>query len=310
MSRNSSTAPGKVATGNRQAPVEQGPPQGLSILDISARRCARVVGGDFVAWRIKRRDVDFQVSAAVPVEVVGQVRRGGKRRAITAFSERSQRRMVDVARNLPPLVTMITLTYPRVFTRDGARVKRDWKAIRDWLMDNRSDGKPGPLKGFWFLEFQPREKRPKEEQGAPHFHIVADGWVDRRALSRAWFRIVASSDPRHLRAGTKIEALRFPDDPGRYAARYAGKCEQKAVPEGYGNVGRFWGLFGGLEPVVVASGVAPRAEVAPMKRALVGMVNARQRAAGRRKVRNKSAGKQILRDVREAAERLVAAGGE
>ena len=57
---------------------------------------------------------------------------------------------------------------------------------------------------FWCLEFQQR--------GAPHFHLFlgkrtgqAAGDIVRlrREIALSWYRIVASGDPRHLRAGVR-----------------------------------------------------------------------------------------------------------
>ena len=36
---------------------------------------------------------------------------------------------------------------------------------------------------------------------------------------------------------------------GRYVAKYSAKGEQKLVPEGYGNVGRYWGNSTGMNPI-------------------------------------------------------------
>jgi hypothetical protein len=87
------------------------------------------------------------------------------------------------------------------------------------------------------LEFQQR--------GAPHFHIFVTHPTELKWVSQKWYDIVNSEDPRHLRAGTKCERLRG----GKaatisYASKYACKMAQKDVPEGYENVGRFWGVTG------------------------------------------------------------------
>jgi hypothetical protein len=114
------------------------------------------------------------------------------------------------------------------------------------------------LSGMWFLEFQ--------ERGAPHFMLFITGEFAKAKFSRAWYRIVGSGDERHLRAGTEISAIRKPYALAIYAGKYAGKWEQKVVPEGYTEVGRFWGLFGGLKVAeeVVASGRL--SDVAPLIR--------------------------------------------
>jgi hypothetical protein len=128
---------------------------------------------------------------------------------------------------------MATLTYPAEYTDSGRRVKRDWAAFRKWMR------RAAPaLNGLWVLEFQQR--------GAPHLHVFLSGPLDYRQVSRVWYRIVASGDERHLRAGTRVEALRVSTAVATYAAKYASKWEQKDVPEDFKYVGRMWGLFGGL----------------------------------------------------------------
>lgn len=157
---------------------------------------------------------------------------GGIRSRITALSYAARQRMVWTARNLTGLVSLLTLTYPLSFPLDGRTVKKHWAAMRHWLT-RRGVG------GFWFLEFQGR--------GAPHIHVFATGHVPFRELREAWYRIVGSGDPKHLRAGTKAEWLRVPHACGAYAAKESSKMCQKDVPVGYQNVGRFWGVFGGVK---------------------------------------------------------------
>jgi len=41
-----------------------------------------------------------------------------------------------------------------------------------------------------------------------------------------------------------MEGLKHPEAAGAYAAKYAAKNEQKAVPPEYKDVGRFWGIAG------------------------------------------------------------------
>jgi hypothetical protein len=127
---------------------------------------------------------------------------------------------------------MLTLTYPRQFPMDGRTVKRHWHNMRTWLV--RSG-----LKGAWFLEFQKR--------GAPHFHVFLNGRVPASEVSRRWYEVVGSEDLDHLVAGTRIEQLREAHAAPAYAAKYAAKVEQKEPPEGFSDVGRFWGTFGDLD---------------------------------------------------------------
>jgi hypothetical protein len=116
---------------------------------------------------------------------------------------------------------------------------------------------------MWFLEFQKR--------GAPHFWLFLTGSVPKAELSAAWYRIVASGDERHLRAGTRIGFIRKPYALAAYAAKYAAKWEQKEVPADYRDVGRFWSRFGGIKVVgqVIARGTVR--EVAPVVRLVRGL---------------------------------------
>jgi hypothetical protein len=53
--------------------------------------------------------------------------------------------------------------------------------------------------------------------------------------------MVGSRDEKHLRAGTRIEAIKSKGHLYGYLYNYIKKSDQKEVPEGFENVGRFWG---------------------------------------------------------------------
>lgn len=159
---------------------------------------------------------------------------------VTEFSTASRKRLAFVASNTDVrFTTMITLTYPREFPCDGLVVKRNFAAFRGATM--RRWDKPSYL---WFLEFQRR--------GAPHIHILLDIRLcsrnDPRWLSATWYRICATGDERHLRAGTRIERIRLPEGARHYVVKEASKMYQKVVPESYQNVGRFWGCSRDVPP--------------------------------------------------------------
>jgi hypothetical protein len=204
------------------------------------------------------------------------------RQKVAGFSEESKRRMRFTFRNVVGLRVLLTLTYPGEFSTDGREVKRHWDNMRRWLA-RRGVG------GAWFMEFQAR--------GAPHFHCFLTGEVSKEQVAAAWFRIVGSGDDRHLRAGTRVEALRELHAAGAYAAKYLNKQEQKEVPEGFSDVGRFWGLFGGLSVEVVAevnseeridtsTGEVVSGGAVQAARVMRGLVNVRRRAAGRRRFKD------------------------
>jgi hypothetical protein len=156
--------------------------------------------------------------------------RGGRRNAISSFSNESRRRLLYVVRNFPPAPFFLTLTYPSEFPMDGPTVKRHWKRVRQWLQ------RQGASYGLWALEFQQR--------GASHIHVFINIWVDCQKLSEAWYRIVGSNDPKHLQAGTNICLFRKPSVMGSYLLKYVAKSQQKNVPAAFLNVGRFWGTWG------------------------------------------------------------------
>lgn len=169
----------------------------------------------------------------VPIRYVSCAPRGD----ITEFSERSASRMRRYLREcVVDYEYMVTLTYPCGYPSDGEQVKQH---LRIFLQKLKRDAgnRECEYSAFWFLEFQSR--------GAPHFHIFTTHDFNKKWVSRIWYDIVKSDDYRHLAAGTRVEKLRG----GRgaaaaYASKYAAKLKQKDVPEGYENVGRFWGVSG------------------------------------------------------------------
>lgn len=165
---------------------------------------------------------------------------------VVEFTRKSRQRLAFVASNTSvQFTTMVTLTYPREYPRDGRQVKAHLRKFLSWL---RRDTRGCEL--LWFLEFQQR--------GAPHVHILIDYPLPRdregiRAfrlrVAMTWYRICESGDRKHLAAGTRTERLRSPKGGARYAVKYAQKMRQKAVPRDYRNVGRFWGHTKGVKPV-------------------------------------------------------------
>ncbi|MBV9937977.1 MAG: hypothetical protein JO150_05695 [Acidobacteriaceae bacterium] len=148
---------------------------------------------------------------------------------------------------------MLTLTYPAEWSPDSRRWKADLAA---WLKRLRRIY-PG-VGIIWKLEFQKR--------GAPHFHcflwnlptsgkvdkLLSAGHITREMveaepafhgefkawLSRSWFEVVGSGDPKHAKAGTRFEKIRHPQGIMRYVAGYMSKEDQTAPGH---KVGRYWG---------------------------------------------------------------------
>ena len=183
--------------------------------------------------------------------------------------------MVHFMKNCPvDFRSMLTLTMPGRFVKDGKIVKKMLRVFSEWL---RSKG----FRGVWFLEFQTR--------GAPHFHIMLDldleklgplEEVKRRKplrpyltnkemqarCARHWAKIVdgkaalvfvdevGNSDEseedrekrrlKNERSGCSLEHIESEEGALHYAAMHANKGKQKNVPEGYQNCGNFWGKIG------------------------------------------------------------------
>jgi hypothetical protein len=123
----------------------------------------------------------------------------------------------------------VTLTYGATYPTEGRKVKNDWRAFTERL---RRLGYFAKESIIWFIEFQSR--------GAPHFHFLATGWLSKVFVGQAWAEITGGNPA----ACSRVEGLKHPEAAGAYAAKYASKQDQKAVPENYRNVGRFWGVAG------------------------------------------------------------------
>jgi hypothetical protein len=211
------------------------------------------------AMKKYRRDVQIIKKCGEDFTSIGRP----KGAVIKRFSHASRYRLEKLVRNVTvDFHSMLTITYPKDFPRDGYQVKKDLNRFQKWLVRQGSN-----VQGVWFLEFQKR--------GAPHFHflltldLASFGTLStfRRTLltrghksetfqtvkplqdkaSKAWFRIVGSGDEKHLRAGLCWEILQTEEAAQRYAAKHSQKPHQKTVPLEFRNVGRFWGVLGGLK---------------------------------------------------------------
>lgn len=202
------------------------------------------------------RKKEFKPPAIVGIEVYSSTvvtRRYGRitagnteRQEIKNLSSDSLANLAFIAFNTPVnFRSMHTLTYPAKFSNDGNRVKDNLDNFLRWYRRHFS----GELY-LWFLEFQKR--------GAPHFHVLStvdlaalgklatirrkkDGkvetwqthWETWKAQEKAWQSLGGGH--------TAWEVINDPEGGKKYAARYATKAYQKAVPPAYRNVGRFWG---------------------------------------------------------------------
>lgn len=208
-----------------------------------------------------RGDIGVQVSASGHLLIINSrvnlpsaIKRSSiDRSSIKSFSPSSAARMRRYLRtSMSEYNVLITLTYPVGLGTDGERCKRDLKVFLQRLKRSAPSmgGNIHAFSAFWFLEFQRR--------GAIHYHIFTTHRFPKDWIKRSWYEIVGSEDERHLRAGTRIEAIRGGKRGiSAYAAKYAAKHVQKEVPEDFGWVGRFWGVTGRRDVMSADSWLEP-----------------------------------------------------
>lgn len=189
---------------------------------------------------VYRRDVILKTTGSR----VGMGGSGAVRGAIRGFTHQSRRRLDHFVRNTYDLWTgFVTLTYPADFPTNGREVKRHQQVFNKWLRRKK-------IAYVWILEFQSR--------GAPHFHYMVSGWLDKNEVARRWTNIVnpifPSERAKMLSASTRVEGIKNPDQVGGYMGAYMSKLDQKSVPENYKSVGRFWGASRTILRVVVEAG--------------------------------------------------------
>jgi hypothetical protein len=126
----------------------------------------------------------------------------------------------------------ITLTYPHEYPENPEVCKNHLKALR-----RRLQRKFGEFAGFWRMGIQTR--------GAWHFHLLlfvgpSIGPVRelRSFISSSWYEVTGKVSEGHLRAGTRVEAVKKWKQVTSYAERYMAKPEE--FPEGL-QTGRIWG---------------------------------------------------------------------
>ena len=169
-------------------------------------------------------------------------RSGGIRDRVRGFSRESRRnllrRLASINRAafkaFKGRLISITLTYPHEYPEDPEVCKNHLKALR-----RRLQRKFGEFAGFWRLGIQKR--------GAFHFHVLlfmgpSIGPVSelRRFISSSWHEVTGKVSEGHLRAGTRVEAVRRWKQATSYVERYMAKPEE--FPEGL-QTGRIWGVW-------------------------------------------------------------------
>jgi hypothetical protein len=169
-------------------------------------------------------------------------RGGGIRDRVKGFSRESRRnllrRLASINRAafkaFKGRLISITLTYPHEYPEDPELCKNHLKALRRRLQRTF-----GEFAGFWRMGIQKR--------GAWHFHLLlfvgpSIGPVRelRRFISSSWYEVTGKVSEGHLRAGTRVEAVRKWKEATSYVERYMAKPEE--FPEGL-QTGRIWGIW-------------------------------------------------------------------
>jgi hypothetical protein len=169
-------------------------------------------------------------------------RGGGIRDRVRGFSRTSRRnllrRLASINRSafkaFEGRIIFVTLTYPEHYPEDPELCKRHLKALRKRLQREIE-----PFAAFWRLGIQRR--------GAWHFHLLlfvgpSIGPVGelRRFIFSSWYEVTGKVSEGHLRAGTRVEAVRRWKQATSYAERYMAKPEE--FPEGL-QTGRIWGIW-------------------------------------------------------------------
>lgn len=153
---------------------------------------------------------------------------------VQGFSRRSRARLLKTMARCDRAETsrslLVTLTYPRSYPAESATSKLHLKAFSKRLMRAFPHGS-----AIWKYELQAR--------GAPHYHLIVLGvpFLARQWLSRAWYQVVGSGDPRHLRAGTQVQRVKSYRKALGYAAKYVAKVTDSEADT---PTGRVWGVVG------------------------------------------------------------------
>jgi hypothetical protein len=161
---------------------------------------------------------------------------------VRGFSRASRRNLLrrlasinrSAFRALKGRMIFVTLTYPHEYPKDPELCKRHLKAFRKRLQREYKS-----FAAFWRLGIQQR--------GAWHFHLllfVAPSFGPigelRRFISSSWYEVTGKTSEGHLRAGTRVEAVKKWKQATSYVERYMAKPEE--FPEGL-QTGRIWGVW-------------------------------------------------------------------
>ena len=220
---------------HRDEPSSNSPHQGVAYL-------SSAVGGSLSTLSFEEIKTSNRLSPR-------KHRGGGTRDKVRGFSRASRRNLLlrlacinrTAFKTFSGRMIFVTLTYPHEYPEDPDLCKNHLKALR-----RRLQRKFGPFAAFWRLGIQQR--------GAWHFHLLlfvgpSFGPIGelRRFISSSWYEVTGKDSEGHLRAGTRVEAVKKWKEATSYVERYMAKPEE--FPEGL-QTGRIWGIWNeGLLPV-------------------------------------------------------------
>lgn len=166
---------------------------------------------------------------------------------IEGFSTKSRARLRHTAINaFPDLISQFCMTYHNYWPIDGRELKNQISKFKKRLRRKYSG-----IAFLYIYEFQTRN--------APHVHFfmsIPATVKDRHWLAEAWNDIADPGNQVHLKwHRDRVEKkngyssfIPWEMGSGSYLCKYLEKDHQKAVPDGFRKMGRFWGCSRGLVP--------------------------------------------------------------
>jgi hypothetical protein len=167
---------------------------------------------------------------------------GGIRDRVRDFSRESRtnllRRLASINRGafkaFKGRMIFVTLTYPGEYPQDPVVCKRHLKALRKRLQREYKS-----FAAFWRMGIQMR--------GSWHFHLVLFVGASvgslgelRHFISSSWYEVTGKISEGHLRAGTRVGAVKKWKQVTSCVERYMAKPEE--FPDGL-ETGRIWGVW-------------------------------------------------------------------
>jgi hypothetical protein len=184
--------------------------------------------------------------------------RGAGRGAITEFSRKSRKRMIDKlakARQLErPL--FLTFTYPDECWFARAMTGRDLQAHLDALIERFKRFCPD-VGMIWRKEWEDRKSGEYLGQIAPHLHVLLTNVTGdlgelRTTLRQWWYEIITSGRcdlPMRKIPRVDVQAVKSRRHAMYYVSKYLAKAEDESEISNYfrnnpGEIGRHWGVVG------------------------------------------------------------------